>query len=265
MSYTKQQLLKDLHTLGVREGDTVLMHSSYKSLGEIEGGAKIFFEAFLEVLGSTGTLVLPTLSYESVTRVNPVFDRALSPSCVGYLSEYFRTSVAGVIRSLHPTHSCCAVGRLAEELTREHELDMTPVGAHSPFAKLPLIGGKILMLGCNPARNTSLHGVEETVEGLPYGINRDVPVHYVLHDGETTIHQEVAYRHDFHPVGVGNIEQRYDRIIDLLDESEISHRRVLDADCYLMDARALWKKGREAMLKDAYHFVNHPADPKNQK
>ena len=63
---------------------------------------------------------------------------------------------------MHATHSCAAFGRLAEELTRDHELDDTPVGPNSPFTKLPKVGGKILMLGCNFASNTSMHGVEET-------------------------------------------------------------------------------------------------------
>jgi len=30
---------------------------------------------------------------------------------------------------------------------------------------------------------------------------------------------------------------------------------VLEADCWLLDARAVWKKGRERMLEDPYFFV----------
>jgi len=63
MKYTKEQLKKDLHALGIDNGDVILMHSSFKSLGELEGGAKTFFEGFMEVLGDAGTLILPALSY----------------------------------------------------------------------------------------------------------------------------------------------------------------------------------------------------------
>ena len=45
--HTKEQLISDLKALGIQPGDTILMHSSYKSLGGIEDGAKGFFEAFL--------------------------------------------------------------------------------------------------------------------------------------------------------------------------------------------------------------------------
>ena len=61
--HTTQQLKQDLAALGVCPGDAVLMHSSYKSLGGIEGGAAGFFAAFLELLGAQGTLALPALSY----------------------------------------------------------------------------------------------------------------------------------------------------------------------------------------------------------
>ena len=57
--HTLQQLKQELAALGIQPGDTVLMDSSYKSLGGIEGGAKGFFEAFLELLGEKGSLVLP--------------------------------------------------------------------------------------------------------------------------------------------------------------------------------------------------------------
>ena len=44
--YNKNNIIEDLKNIGIKKGDVVLLHSSYKSLGEIEGGAKTFFEAF---------------------------------------------------------------------------------------------------------------------------------------------------------------------------------------------------------------------------
>ena len=51
MAYTKQQLKKDLEQLGVHSGDVVLMHSSFKALGEIEGGAAGFFDLLQTAVG----------------------------------------------------------------------------------------------------------------------------------------------------------------------------------------------------------------------
>ncbi len=250
--HTKEQLNQDLAALGVQPGDSILMHSSFKSLGGIEEGAKGFFEAFLALLGEEGTLVLPALSYESVTKESPYFDQLKTPSCIGYLPEYFRTQAAS-IRSLHPTHSCSAVGKNADFLCKEHYRDRTPVGPHSPFARLPLVNGKILILGSHPDHNTTLHGVEETAEP-EYVFDRTSPIVYTVTDAEGRTAQVTHLRHGFH-FPDRYYDQKYARIIDLLDETEVHTGKVLDADCVLMDAKAVWKKGHEALLKDPLYFV----------
>ncbi|MBQ7983749.1 MAG: AAC(3) family N-acetyltransferase [Clostridia bacterium] len=252
--HTKTQLISDISALGIRAGDTVLMHSSYKSLGGIEDGAAGFFDAFLTLLGEAGTLVLPALSYASVTRDNPEFDLKTTPSCIGYLPEYFREQVPGVVRSQHPTHSCCAVGRNADFLTREHGKDRTPVGPHSPFARLPMIGGKILILGSHPDHNTTLHGVEETAEP-EYLFDRTSPIVYTVTDADGNRQTVTHLRHGFHRPQV-DYAQRYARILNLLDETEVSYGKVLDADCVLMDAAAVWERGHNALVSDPLYFVD---------
>ena len=252
-THTKEQFARDLAALGVQPGDSILMHSSFKSLGGIEDGAQGFFDAFMQLLGPEGTLVLPALSYESVTREEPHFDQLNTPSCIGYLPEYFRTQVSGVVRSLHPTHSCCALGRNAAYLCEAHVLDRTPVGPNSPFARLPLVNGKILILGSHPDHNTTLHGVEETAEP-EYVFDRTSPIVYTITDENGNTMQATHLRHGFH-FDDRYYDQRYARIMDLLDETEMRTGKVLDADCVLMDAKAVWKKGHEALLKDPLYFV----------
>lgn len=247
------RIQKDLSELGIKNGDVVLMHSSFKSLGKFEGGAGLFFNAFLDLLGNEGTLIVPSLSFDYVTRENPLFDINETPSCVGYLSEYFRTKIPGVKRSMHATHSCCATGKLAKEITSGHEFDNTPVGKNSPFTKLPSYGGKILMLGCSTRHNTSLHGVEETAEP-PYCIDRKNPVEYILKDGEKTVRQR-AFRHNFVDENENHVAQRYDRIVELLENGEVARGKVLDADCYLMDSYAVWKRGNEKLMENPFYFV----------
>ena len=69
--YTKEQMKSDLVRLGVKKGDVILMHSSYKSLGGIEGGAMAVFEALTETIGEEGTLIIPALSYLNVDYKQP--------------------------------------------------------------------------------------------------------------------------------------------------------------------------------------------------
>ena len=54
-----QQLVADLRAIGIQEGDSLLVHSSFKSMGHIEGGIATLIAAFRHVLGETGTLILP--------------------------------------------------------------------------------------------------------------------------------------------------------------------------------------------------------------
>lgn len=247
-----QQLKADFRRLGIREGDTVMMHCSYKSLGAPIPPAA-FFDALLEVLGSEGTLVLPAFSYDSVDYDHPLFDRAATPSCVGFLPEYFRTQVPGVVRSLHATHSCTAKGRLAHFLTENHELDLTPVGPHSPITKLPEVDGKILILGSHPDHNTALHGVEER-GNAPYIFNPEKKAHYQLKDGDRILSQ-VALRHEFERPE-GYYAQKYHRILPLLSPTECRRGKVLQADCYLLSSRAVWEQGVQKLQEDPYFFVD---------
>ncbi|MBQ8402121.1 MAG: AAC(3) family N-acetyltransferase [Clostridia bacterium] len=252
--HTCEQLKHDLSALGISAGDSVLMHSSYKSLGGLEGGAAAFFDTFLDLLTPEGNLILPALSYATVTREQPVFDLRTTPSCIGYLPEYFRTSVPGVLRSLHPTHSCCAKGKDAEWITAGHENDNTPVGQNSPFYKMQKLNGWILILGSHPDHNTTLHGVEETAEP-PYLLDHDHPIAYTLYDKDGNIvTQPAALRHHFTRENIV-YNQRYARILNLLEGDEVHCGKVLDADCVLMYAPAVWGKGKAALEKDPYYFV----------
>lgn len=247
----KQKLIRDLRALGIGEGDVLMMHCSYKAL-RTSLSAEELFEAFETVLGEDGTLLLPALSYEAVGPHQTQFDRKNTPSCIGFLPEYFRTAVSGVVRSFHPTHSVCAKGKLAEELTCDHELDLTPVGEHSPIARLPKVGGKLLMMGCDPDHNTALHGMEE-VANVPYVFDRTKRTTYTLCDGARIVTQE-ALVHDFVKKDHW-LAQRYSRVIDLMPQGAVKRGKLLQADCVLMDTAPMWEVGVKKMKEEPYYFV----------
>ena len=244
-------LRDDFAAMGIQSGDTLLMHSSFRSLGPVDGGMAVFFQALLDVLGERGTLILPTLSYGAVTRENPVYDVNKTPSCVGAMPEYFR-QLPGIYRSLSPTHSCAAKGYLAREITEGQLQDDTPLGAHSPFRRLAQMNGKTLFLGCSIRPHTMMHGVEEAA-GVSYVLQKEKSPFTVIDETGKT-HEIFVHRHCFRLNGLHYL-QRYDRLGALLDEKEWKRGKIAQADCDLISARAAWDKALAAMKQDPYCFV----------
>lgn len=240
-------LAKGFETVGIYPGDTVFMHSSMKSLG-ITSKPQEFLDECQEYLGPSGTLLLPAQSWATVDDNNPFFSYHDTPSCNGLLPETFR-HMSGVIRSMHPTHSACARGRLAKEMTCDHIKDNTPVGPNSPLRKLVGIGGKILMLGCGLAPNTFMHGVEE-VGQAPY-LFFETPWEYTMEDENRRQFKVSHWRHGMDRFG----EQCYRRVATLMPEGKLIHGKIYNADSWCFDAAALLEVGVAKIKEDPWYFL----------
>ncbi len=242
-----KQIKEDLHALGIQEGDDLLVHSSFKSLGFVNGGIKTLIEALLACLGDRGTLLIPALSYKTVNADSPIFDIRTAPSCVGAVSEFFRT-YTGVARSMNPTHSVSVLGARQAMYINDSEKDTEPVGKYSPFFKLSQNGGKVLMLGCGTRPNTSMHGVEEKA-GAPYILSPDQRIYTCIdHNGKA--HQKAYF---YHYISQNGFRQRYDRLEELMD---MQTGKVLLADCHLIDSHTMWKVGEAKIKETPYYFVD---------
>lgn len=248
MISTTEQMAVDFANLGIRERGVLLVHSSLRSLGNIDGGAETVICALLEVLGKYGTLLMPALSYRTVTSEQPYFDVRTTPSCVGALTEYFRQR-KGTQRSIHPTHSVCGVGALANELLGGHENDTTPCGPNSPFHKLPHHNGQIMFIGCGLRPNTSMHAIEELSEP-PY-LYSDI-LDYTVMDQHGEVSTMSIRRHNFN-----GWLQRYDRLAQILNRSFVREGKVLDADCYLVESPAMWTAAHQKLKSNPLFFVDH--------
>ena len=164
---TKQDIVFALKLGGIKEGDIVLMHSALSSIGQVEGGADTVIDAVLEAVGESGTFAVSTMAF------NHPFDAENDRSTVGIISETHRLR-KNSIRSLRPVHGINAIGAQAEELTRDHDKCETNCGCGSPYLKLKEMGGKIIMLGVDMNRNTTLHAIEDIMDSV-YLENRVIP------------------------------------------------------------------------------------------
>lgn len=157
--HTKESLMRDLAALGINPKGTLFVHSSYKSIGDVEGRADTVLDALSEYM-KDGLLVLPTHTWANTNPKNPVMDVLYTPANVGILPELFRHR-EGVLRSLHPTHSVAALGKDAAEFIEGEVTRTTPCPEGGVYHRLYTRGAQILLIGVNFTRNTYIHGVEE--------------------------------------------------------------------------------------------------------
>lgn len=161
--HTLDSLCKQLEAAGIDRRGTVLMHSSMKSIGEVEGGADTVLDA-LSLYMQEGLLVLPTHTWSYINETdNPRFYVETSTVCVGILPELFRKR-QGVIRSWHPTHSVAALGKDAAAFVAGDERWDTPCHRESAWGRLLDRKAQIMLVGVDLRRNTFIHGIEEWVD-----------------------------------------------------------------------------------------------------
>jgi aminoglycoside 3-N-acetyltransferase len=158
--HTRAELKAHFRRIGLERGDAVVLHSSLRSIGRVDGGAETVVFALLEALGPEGLLVAPTYTYWT-QRFNPESD----PSLTGRISETIRRW-PGAVRSWHPTHSVAAIGKGAGELCVGHQL-VGAISHGSPLDRLAAQGGRILLLGVGHVTNSTIH-VGEVHANAPY-------------------------------------------------------------------------------------------------
>lgn len=175
-NYNKQQLKDQLESMGLKGDETILIHSSMKAIGAVDGGADTVLDAWMEYF-KDGLLLLPTHTWKTVNADNPVYNPYTTPSCVGLLTNMFMKR-DGVIRSLHPTHSMSGYGKNAAEYLAGEEYNNTPCTPGGCYDRLKEVGGKVLLVGVGHERNTYIHSVEEMLN-VPNRLS-DMPMELVI-------------------------------------------------------------------------------------
>ncbi len=163
---TKETVKNAAIDAGIKKGDILLVHSSFKSMGKVDGGAESVISGFLDAIGEEGTLVFPTLCQEDFLNSYKTWHMD-KKSDVGYLTNYFRCR-EGSYRSDQATHSVAACGRKAKWLTETHghtskrwgNMGDTPFAPDSPWQKMYDEGAKVLLLGVGPIYVTFRHFAE---------------------------------------------------------------------------------------------------------
>lgn len=231
--HTKYSIKNQLSELGINPQDTLLVHSSMKSIGAVENGADAVLDALSEYLRD-GLLVFPTHTWKQMNSEYNLFNPATEPSCVGILSNLFLKRPQ-VFRSWHPTHSVAALGKDAAEFVAGEEQWDTPCARKGCWGKLYDRQAKILFIGCSLKTNTILHGVEEW-QNIPLRLTKDhLLLKIIALDGRIIERPIRDHQHSS-----GDISQNYDKIEDALLHTGIARKGLIgDAASVLCDAKKM--------------------------
>lgn len=231
--HSKKDLQKDLQKIGIKPTDTLLVHSSMKSIGKVDGGADTVLDALIEYL-KDGLLVFPTHSWMTMKDDHLKYDRETEPSCVGLLTNMFMKR-DGVVRSYHPTHSVAAKGLDAKAYIAGEENITTPCGRDGCWGKLLDRKAKILFLGCSLSKNTFIHGVEEWLD-IKGRVREDTLSYEIVTDNGIVINNMHQHSPDVNP------SEYYDRMEPVFMEKGVAVKgKIGDAASYLCEATGIYE------------------------
>lgn len=168
---SRRDITESLGKVGVAPGSHLLVHSSLRSLGEVDGGADAVIDALLDAVGPNGTLAMPAFHYTRPLP-QPCYDPRNTPGKTGFLTERFRQRPR-TLRSLNPTHSLAAQGPRAAEFLDGH-LAVPTFGVNSPIDRLAHAGGWVLLMGVTHLANSTIH-VGESHAGVVKFLWEDGP------------------------------------------------------------------------------------------
>lgn len=183
--FTKEEIFRQLEQLHAPTNSVVLMHSSLRAIGPVEGGAEALLDVLIEYFTRNGGLFcVPTHTWHNLGK-EITLDLSSDESCLGAFAGVAIRDPRG-IRSENPSHSMVVFGDREKALAFvEDELRVSsPIAPESCYGRVIAMGGYVLLVGVAHDRNTCLHTVEEMLEIPNRMDDRPVPVAVRKQDGQ---------------------------------------------------------------------------------
>lgn len=241
---TKAEIKSQLEKMGILPTDTVLIHTSFKKVGPVEGGPDGLIDAFSEYL-SDGLFIVPTHTWANVNSKNPVYIVKETVPCIGAVPCAAAKREDG-IRSLHPTHSVWAKGKNAEEFVRGEERAQTPTPVGGVWSRLSKVGAKILLLGVGNDKNTFIHSIDELVDTPDRLQSTPWNVTIIDHDGNLIIHPQRGHATS-HTNDVSQYFPNFEKA--LIKLGALSFGRLGEAEVRIVDAAKCEEIIKNILLK----------------
>ena len=175
---THNELLAGFRQTSVKPGDTIIVHTSYKSLGGVEGGADTVIDVMRELVREGGTVLFPAFNFQSWTETH-YFDVVETPSKMGMITELARLR-PDAKRTPHPIYSFSVWGARADEFAAAD--DVESYGPTSAFAVFHKSNGTIVSIGLDFNSTFSMHHYIEYNVGCDYRRVKEFSGIYVGYD-----------------------------------------------------------------------------------
>ena len=253
---SKAEYLAVLRSLGIVQGDILLLHSRLFTLGNPEGvksrndHLEFYLRGLLDVVGNDGTLVALT-SFEDYGRYETPFVLEKSPSRAGVLSECIRQR-SDAVRWLHPLFSLCAIGKRAREICAPGQTNA--FGYNSAWDRLPCMNAKMIFLGVTMGEAMTFAHYIEQRHGVPYTYTK-------LYQGEVWADNKKVNKPFTASVRYLDFGIVYNlhRLEVALVSAGVAHEKVLGQDrVQVASCRDTLEIGARCLDQDLYFFLEQP-------
>ena len=173
--FTQADIHAQLAAMGAPQDRPVIIHTSLRAVGEVEGRGDGFLDALIAYFTAQGGLCcIPAHNWNNLSHPERItLDLTKAETCIGTLPNLAAARPEGH-RSLHPTHSTTVFGdaERAEALISGEPTNMTSTGPEGCYGRLYREDGCVLLIGVGQERNTYIHAVEEML-GVPNRISAE--------------------------------------------------------------------------------------------
>lgn len=163
--YRKEDITEQLKLMSAPRGSIVLMHSSLRSVGRVEGGAEALLDALIEYFTAEGGLFcVPTHTWAYLND-EITLDMTSPRNCLGAFSTVAASDPRG-LRSENLTHSMVVFGdreRALRFVADEAEIS-SGTDPRSCYGKIYSERGHILLVGVGHNKNTYIHCISELLK-----------------------------------------------------------------------------------------------------
>jgi aminoglycoside 3-N-acetyltransferase len=214
----------------------IVLEANFDNLSQQFENTNDFIETLVDFFDSAN-IVVPTFTDVSIKN-NDQFDLSTKTDC-GVISQAF-VDLKDKLRTIHPTHSFCIVGKDKLKLGSKHEKDKTPLGKKCPLGLMP--AGKLIFIDSDINKSSYMTYLEE-INKLPYLFDKTSNT-YFINNRPAKFKTYIKNKYGFKP--------KYDEIISLLNVEPLYFN---NAKIYILDMKQVKNAFTQQIKENPYYFV----------